>query len=77
MTPRKKITYIHNENPHNETKTETTTYYKSVEEFTESMGRRKENLYPHLEIEIVEVEDVEIDLYASAYKEDARYRYNG
>jgi len=41
------------------------------------MGRRKENLYPHLEIEIVEVEDVEIDLYASAYKEDARYRYNG
>ena len=76
MINRKKITYIHNTNP-NESKTETTTYYTSVEEFTEAMQRRKEKLYPHLETEIVDVEDVTIDPYASAFKEDSRYRYNG
>jgi hypothetical protein len=76
MTPRKKITYIHNTNP-NESTTETTTYYTSVEEFTTAMQRRKEKLYPHLETEIVDVEDVVIDPYASAFKEDSRYRYNG
>jgi len=54
MTPRKKITYIHNTNP-NESTTETTTYYTSVEEFTTAMQRRKEKLYPHLETGIVEV----------------------
>jgi iron-sulfur cluster repair protein YtfE (RIC family) len=48
--PRKKITYIHNEKP-NESKTTTTTYFKTVEEFNQTMQKRKENLYPHLEIE--------------------------
>ena len=76
MINRKKITYIHNTNP-NESMTETTTYYESVEEFIEAMKRRREKLYPHLETEIVDVEDVVIDPYASAFKEDSRYRYNG
>jgi len=73
--PRKKITYIHNENP-NESKTTTTTYFKTVEEFNQTMQKRKENLYPHLEIEIVDVEDIEVDLYEHAYREDSRYNYN-
>ena len=76
MTKRKKITYKHNTDP-NESKTTTTTYYESVEEFNEAMNRRKEKLYPHLQIEILSVEDFEVDPYASAFKEDSRYRYNG
>ena len=76
MTKRKKITYKHNETAE-QSKTTTTTYYESVEEFTEAMNRRKEKLYPHLQIEIVSVEDIEVDPYASAFKEDSRYRYNG
>jgi iron-sulfur cluster repair protein YtfE (RIC family) len=76
MTNRKKITYIHNEKPDNP-QTQTSTYFKSVEEFNETMQKRKENLYPHLEIEILDVEDIQVDLYASAFKEDSRYRYNG
>ena len=76
MINRKKITYIHNTNP-DHWRPETTTYYASVEEFTEAMQRRREKLYPHLETEFVDVEDVTIDPYASAFKEDSRYRHNG
>ena len=78
MTNRKKITYIHNEQPDNP-QTQTSTYFKSVEEFNETMQKRKENLYPHLEIEILDVEDIQVDLYASAFKEDSYLvtDYNG
>jgi len=76
MTKRKKITYKHNETAE-QSKITTTTYYETVEEFNEAMNRRKEKLYPHLQVEIVSVEDFEVDPYAGAFKEDSRYRYNG
>ena len=61
---RKKITYIHNKG--NIAKQETTFYYVSVEEFLEAMKYRKEKFYPHLEVEIVDVEDYE---YQSTIKQ--------
>jgi len=73
--PRKKITYIHNEKP-DEKKTATTTYFKTLGDFFDTMEARKKNLYPHLCIELVEVEDIEVDLYEHAYREDSRYNYN-
>ena len=41
------------------------------------MKARKKNLYPHLDIEIVSVEDIEVDPYKSAYEEDKKWNYNG
>jgi len=73
---RKKITFTHNEDPNNR-KERTTWYFKSVEEFLTTMKARKKNLYPHLDIEIVSVEDIEVDPYKSAYEEDKSYNYNG
>lgn len=74
-TPRKKITFSHNEDPKD--RQTRTVYFDTLGDFYKNMEARKKNLYPHLCVELVHVEDIEVDPYASAFKEDSRYRYNG
>ena len=50
--------------------------FDNVQEFEVFMSIQQEKFYPQLSWEIISTEEVTVDPYESAYREDMRYRRN-